>query len=437
MPTVTVLGAGHQTLSLVFDSAANASIAAQLAAKITQGVENGSIIPYDDTGGLPPPLPAGKTGEFIQARPGFSSLPKGYDDVIVTARYATVLGSGDANEAVLSTGGDLTFIATGGSGTVVAGAAENQGGGDGGSHRWLDRGPVGGNPWGAGGTAGGNQIIVPASDNGDWDINTGGGNDTVLALGGGNDTIATGTGHNLIELGSGNDSVLSAGTDTIVASSGHDTIIAGGQAQDFVQGGSGHIVFLGGTGPVTLFGGTGSDTFQGGAGSDLVYGGLGGNNSLVGGTGLATLFGGGTGDRLFAMGTQAQDLVAGIGNETLSAVSSSGAVSLVASSGHDTLLGGTGNDTFAGGTGASTMVGGSGKDIFEFVRSLDGGVDLVQNFTTADKIDLVGYGPHAVQDALNSQTFSNGSVTITLADNTRVTFAGVSELTAKNFTTGS
>ncbi len=428
MPTVTVPGAGHQTLSLSFDSAANAQIAAQLAASITRGVENGSIIPYDDTGGLPPTVPSGKIGEFIQTRPGFSSLPNGYDDVIVTARAATVLGSGDANEAVLSSGGDLTFIATGGSGTVVAGAADPQGSGRG-SHGDHHHGP-------GGDFGGGNQIIIPASDNGNWDINTGGGNDTVLALGDGNDTIATGTGHNRIELGSGHDSLVSTGTDTIVASSGTDTILASGEARDLVLGGGSRVMFLGGGGPTTLFGGTGSDTFLGGSGSALVYGGLAGNNSLVGGTGLATLFGGGARDQLFATGTHAQDLVAGLGNETLSAVSSSGAVSLVAGSGQDKLLGGTGNDTFVGGTGASTIDGGSGKDLFQFVRSLDGGTDLVRNFTTADKIDLVGYGPHAVQSALNSQTFSNGSVTITLADNTRVTFVGVSELTSRNFITG-
>jgi hypothetical protein len=70
MPTVTVLGAGHQTISLSFDSAANARIAAQLAASITRRVENRSIIPIDDNGSLPPPLPPGKTGEF---RPASSS----------------------------------------------------------------------------------------------------------------------------------------------------------------------------------------------------------------------------------------------------------------------------------------------------------------------------------------------------------------------------
>ena len=425
MPTVTVLGAGHETLTLTYDSAANASIAAQLAAAITYGIDTGAIIPVNGGGGpiqIPPPLDPGKIGEFIQTHDGLSLMLPRYDDVVVTAGSATVLGSGDANEAILSSEGNLTFIATGGSGTVVAGGAAP------GKSRLDDRHDRGGEH------SGGDLIIVPGRDNGDWSIYTGGGNDTVLALGGGDDTIDAGGGHNRIELGSGHDSVQSAGRDTIVTGSGHDTIDATADARDVVQGGTGELVFLGGAGTVTLFGGAGSDTFEGGSGRALVYGGQGGNNSLLGGTGTATLFGGGPGDRLYAQGTKAQELVAGIGNETLSASMASGADSLVAGSGHDSLIGGSGNDTFFGGTGSSTMLGGSGDDVFSFVKSLDGGTDLVVNFTSADKIDLQGYGPHAVKDALASQTYANGSVTITLDDNTRVTFAGISQLTKGDFT---
>ena len=56
------------------------------------------------------------------------------------------------------------------------------------------------------------------------------------------------------------------------------------------------------------------------------------------------------------------------------------------------------------------------------------------SFTNLDKIDLQGYGPNAVKNALDSQTYANGSVTITLPDNTRVTFAGINELTKGDFT---
>jgi Ca2+-binding RTX toxin-like protein len=428
MPSVTLLGAGHETIRLAFDSTANALIAAQIAAAISREIEAGSVIPVNGSSGpiqVPPPLPSGKTGEFVQTHDGLSIMSPGYKDVVVTAGAATVLGSGDANEAILSSEGNLTFIATGGSGSIVAGGSAP--GDPPHEHDERDR-------WRGHSNSSGDLIIVPASDNGNWGIYLGGGNDTVLALGGGNDTIAAGGGRNLIELGSGRDSVLSAGRDTIVTGSGHDTINATGDAHDLVQGGPGHLLFLGGAGSVTLFGGAGSDTFVGGSGRAIVYGGQGGNNSLLGGTGTATLFGGGAGDHLFAQGSEGQELVAGIGNETLSAAMATGADSLVAGSGNDSLIGGHGNDTFFGGTGSSTMLGGSGHDIFTFVKSLNGGTDLVMNFTSLDKIDLQGYGPQAVKDALASQTHANGSVTITLPDNTRVTFAGITDLTKGDFT---
>jgi len=430
MPSVTVLGVSHQTITLNYDSTANAHIAAVIAAAISHGVETGSIMPVNGGFGpvqIPPPLPGGKTGEFVQMHDGMSIMLPGYKDVVVTAGSATVLGSGDTNEAILSSEGDLTFIATGGSGTVVAGGAAQDH-----SHSDDDDSRHHGDH--DGGHDGGDLVIIPGSDNGNWGIYTGGGNDTVLAVGGGNDTIGAGPGHNLIQLGSGHDSVLSTGRDTITTGSGHDTIDATAAVRDLVKGGTGDVLFLGGAGGVTLFGGAGSDTFEGGSGHALVYGGQGGHNSLLGGTGKATLFGGGAGDHLYAQGANAQALFAGIGNETLSAAMATGNDTLVAGSGNDLLNGGSGNDTFYGGTGASTMLGGSGNDIFAFVKSLNGGTDLVMNFTSADKIDLQGFGKHAVEDALNSQTFANGSVTITLPDNTRVTFAGLSELTKSDFT---
>jgi Ca2+-binding RTX toxin-like protein len=455
MPSVTVLGVGHEIVTLNYDSAANANIAAMIAAAISHGVETGSVVPVNGSGGavqVPPPVPPGKTGEFVQKQDGLSSMLPGYKDVVVTAGAATVLGSGDANEAILSSEGDLTFIATGGSGTVVAGGAapsqsrgnDDRGDGDRGhgdkDHGDKDHGDRdhghGDKDHGNGGqgSVGGDLVIIPGSDNGNWGIYTGGGNDTVLALGGGNDTIATDSGRNLIELGSGHDSVQSTGQDSINTGSGSDTIDATGAKSDVVHGGTGHVLFVGGAGAVTLFGGAGSDTFEGGSGRAVVFGGQGGHNSLLGGTGTATLFGGGAGDHLFAQGADRQALLAGIGNETLSAAMATGHDSLVAGSGNDLLIGGSGNDTFYGGTGASTMDGGSGHDIFAFAKSLNGGTDLVVNFTSVDKIALQGFGPHAVENALNSQTFANGSVTISLPDNTRVTFAGISELTKSNFT---
>src|ERR1700676_2922064 len=164
MATVTVTGA-HGPVSLSFDTAANAALAGKLAAAITAGVQNGSIIPAVDTDGPPPPLPPGATGEFVQTNDGLTILPAGYTAFVDAASESVVFGSGDADESVSSSVGDMTFIATGGSGTVVAG---------------------GGN----------NRIVIPGDDNGNWSINTGKGDDAILAMGGGNDTLNPGGGKN-------------------------------------------------------------------------------------------------------------------------------------------------------------------------------------------------------------------------------------------------
>ncbi len=174
MAAVTVPGALGQTVTLQYNSQANVDMARQLAAKITAGVNASSVMPVSQSDGPPPVLPAGIVGEFVQTQDGVIALPSGYADVVDTAPNAIIFGSGDADEAILSGDGKLTFVARGGSGTVVGGS-------------------------------GGNSIVIPAFDGGDWSINTGNGDNRVLAWGSGNDTISAGTGHNEIMLGSGQD----------------------------------------------------------------------------------------------------------------------------------------------------------------------------------------------------------------------------------------
>jgi Ca2+-binding RTX toxin-like protein len=405
MPTVTVAGAHGTTVTLTFDTSANVSLAERLAAAITSGVQAGSILPAVDTDGPPPPLPAGKTGEFVQTKDGVTMLPSGYTAFVNTASDAVVFGSGDAGESVLSSIGDLTFFATGGSGSVVAGGGEN-------------------------------RILVPSTDPGNWSINTGNGDDSVLALGSGNDTINAGAGHNAIMLGSGRDVVQSAGDDTVNAGSGRETITAIGKHHDLIYGNASQLLFVGSAGSATVFGGTGSDTFFGGKGPDLVYGGTGGNNLLFAGTGKATLFGGGDGDQLFAAGNQAQGLHAGVGNETLFGGFASGADTFYGGTGADQITGGLGSDTFVAGTGSATVTAGLSSNLFVFTNGQAGGTELIQSFTSGrDQIDLQGYRKNEVAKALKSQQVVGGSDTITLSDNTKITFAGISSLTASDFIT--
>ena len=116
MPIVTVAGANGQSVALSFDLNANAVLAQKLADAITAGVHAGTILPATDTDGPPPPLPTGKTGEFIISE-GDPSLPQGYKAIVNTSDETVIFGSGDADKSVLSSTGKLTFIATGGSGS--------------------------------------------------------------------------------------------------------------------------------------------------------------------------------------------------------------------------------------------------------------------------------------------------------------------------------
>ena len=405
MPNVTIAGAGGATVTLSFDSTTNAQLARSLAGAVTAGVAAGDIVPASSGNGLPPTVPAGKLGEWVQQTKGAAVLPDGYAAIVAT-KAATILGTGEENATVLSSGG-LTFHSGGGSGTVVAGAAAN-------------------------------RIVIPAAA-GDWSINTGGGNDTILALGAGDDTVRAGGGRNVIQLGDGADLVLSEGRDRIVLGAGSATILAtgGGQgcgddASQQVWGGSGSLFFVG-SGAATVFGGTGSATIHGGDGPNEFRGGSAGNNVIFAGGGRATVFAGGEGDVLYAEGSRKQEFHAGAGATTLFGALADGDNSFHAGKGATEIIGGWGDDRFIGGAGDSTITGGPGRDIYRFIDGLSGGEDLIYGFDSNDRIELQGYGKHAVKNALASQEVVAGGVRITLSDDTSVTFMGLDKLTKSDF----
>ncbi len=405
MPSVTVAGANNQTVTLNFDSQTNAALANQLASVITAGVQNGSILPAVDTDGPPPALQPGKTGEFVQTLTGSTILPHGYKAFVNTAPNAVVFGSGDEGEAVLSSIANLDFIATGGSGTVVAG---------------------GGN----------NRVVIPGTDAGNWSINTGNGDDQIFALGGGSDTISAGGGSNKLTLGDGKDFIQSSGNDFIFAGKGQETVTALGNANDFIQGNASNLFFVGASGAATIFGGSGSDTYFGGSGPDYVQGGTGGKNFLAGGSGAATLIGGGDGDTLTAGIGSGQLLRAGSGNETLIGGIGSDTFEGGGKGSSTQIFGGMGNDTFISAGGAATVTAGSASNLFVFTKSNPGGTEVIQGFISGlDQIGLEGFKGNEVAHALKSQKVVDGNDTITLSDNTKVTFVGVTSLSESDFTT--
>jgi Ca2+-binding RTX toxin-like protein len=117
----------------------------------------------------------------------------------------------------------------------------------------------------------------------------------------------------------------------------------------------------------------------------------------------------------------------------LSGAFASGIVIFHAGSGQDQIALGNGKSVVVAGTGSTTIGGGTGHDVFTFIQGQAGGSEFIANFTSLDKIKLLGYGPDAEKQALQSQTVSNGSVSITLSDNTKVTLLGVNQLTDANF----
>jgi Ca2+-binding RTX toxin-like protein len=376
---VTVLGGAGKTFTLHFDTTTNAQLASVLASNISAGVLDHSISASNDS----TPSLSGTIGEFVDTHTPVAHLPPGYDAVVNVNKNATIFGSGGNSESVLSGASNLTFIATGGSGTVVAGAGS------------LDKGHQGhhqgnqGHKDGQGGV-GGNKIVVPTGDNGNWLIETGGGNDSISAQGGGNDTIGAGAGHNVIRLGSGDDLVQSSGNDTIYAGNGAETVQATQGSKDLIFAGDSSLTYVGGSGSATIVGGTGPDE---------IHGGSGGKNSIVAGSGNATLFGGGDGDQF---------------------------------------SGGSGNDTFVAARGASTMTAGTGHDTFVFSSASSGGNGLISNFRQGlDQVLLQGYGSKAVTDMVTSQTHPTASSTLlTLGDGTQITFSDVSNIKLTDLKSG-
>ena len=370
---VTVLGGAGKTFTLHFDTNANAQLASVLAANISAGVLDHSISASNDA----TPRLFGKIGEFVDTKTPVVHLPHGYDAVVNVNTNATIFGSGGNGESVLSGASNLTFVATGGSGTVVAGAGSpHKGQEDDQGHK--------------GKVAGGNRIVVPLGDHGNWLIETGGGNDTISARGGGNDTIGAGRGHNLITLGSGDDLVQSSGYDTIHADSGAVTVEATKGSKDLIFAGNSQLTYVGGSGSATIIGGTGPDE---------IHGGSAGKNSIVAGSGNATLFGGGDGDQF---------------------------------------TGGSGNDTFVAAHGASTMTAGTGHDTFEFSSASGGANDLISNFRQGmDQVLLQGYGSKTVADMVTAQTHPTaGSSMLTLPDGTKITFSDVSNIKMTDIKSG-
>ena len=286
--SVTVQGSDHRSVSLTFDTSANFALAQQIAAALNAGIAAGKVVTAFDSDGPFPVLPTSVSGAVVQTQAGLVTLPTGYTtDLVTKPGSAVVFGNGAAGQTILSDVlTNLTFIDTGGSGTVVAGGGNNRliisagaapagapsvgggaaGGGpthdnvdakanaghgarndndddrEGHDGRGDDGNDHGGNHHGGdddgdddhgginngpGGTPGGGAQ--------NWSLFTGNGNDLIFVTGAVNATVGAGGGQNGIQLGSGQNLVISTGDDSIAGGSGATTIDATGAHSDFVQ----------------------------------------------------------------------------------------------------------------------------------------------------------------------------------------------------------
>ena len=326
-----------------------------------------------------------------------------------------------------------------------------------------------------------NQVTFLAGDN-TYDGSSVSGGDTITG-GDGQDTINTGLGYSTVFSGAGgtvinlNDTVGANG-DTpgglVYLGDGLATVNATGSYDDVITGTNGQSIFgnadLSATGTLNVI--IGDNATSTGAGNDLivanssttnVFDSVGGNSifggsanlvfvggistagdtvsdSIVGGSGSTFIYGSTGNDLAFAGDTSGSvaTFVAGNGNETLNAANADGRVNFFGAaeaSSSGSLVGSTtGFNYFQTGGGAESIVGGTGTNIFGITDGGSSSHITVFDFAAGnDSVNFLGETAAQVTADLNSGVTStiNGqsALTLTLSDNTTVTFVGITSLT--------
>ncbi len=279
--------------------------------------------------------------------------------------------------------------------------------------------------------------------------------DLTFLNGSGRSTVIGGTGfHQLLN---SNRSVF--GSMSVNGGSGSVTVFSGDQGGIIYGGSAGGNVVIAGAGqlgdsyfqyagedanggdgiepatPVTIVGG--------GSGDLLVLKGVWNDNAVVAGAGNETLTGadangygntffGGTGADLIVAGGGHDLVVAGSGAETINA--GTGQTAIFAGTGSDLIVGGDGSDYVQVGAGSATAFTGAGADLFAAVNGGGGGTELVVGFRVGtDQIALRSYAGSGTMAGITNSQVTGGSTVLTLADNTRITLQGVTNLGASSF----
>jgi Ca2+-binding RTX toxin-like protein len=283
----------------------------------------------------------------------------------------------------------------------------------------------------------------------------------VSISGGGNATVAV-YGKGTVYVGDGNDSITITGKGSVVAGNGNDTITIGtgyydskgiwhGKGDGTVKAGSGNDAVMlhakgdmsvgGGNDTLTLclggkisqFGAGGHDTIDLNLGNTTIY--EQGSATVRGNVGVGT-FGsatvvGGQLDIIHSHGVTEDIAVSG--KMTLMGVGSP--TEFVGGTGSSVFQGGAGNDTFVGGSGSDTMIGGSGKNLFEFLKSEQGGQHVITNFVAGDKLYIEGHSLSYLQSHNDIHT-SGGNTYISIdGGQTTIELKGFTGLNSSDVTT--
>ena len=369
------------------------------------GTVNATVTGHSDTlvdnGGTMAVTASGSGGLFYGNSGSLSVAEQGTADTIVAAGGAVTV---NATTSPLIFGGGSTLLVQGGAGTptLIGGAV-------GASVVAGTGGVVVAGGSGTSTVSGAATLFGAAGDRIDYVGSVGG----AFVVGEtGSETIdASGASTNNLFFGSTNAS------STLVAS--------GGSGNNIAVGGGGLLTFIGGSGAATVFGGSGAASVSPGSGG-VEYVGASGVATL---SGAMTAFGGSGGVIDYVGSVGGVTYYASSGAETIDASGSSvgnlmwAGASSVSS---DLIVGGSGNDSLIAGGGSDTLTGGSGNNLFVFLDGHSGGAVTITDFSTSDLVSFLGYGSSAASAALNGAVSSGGNTTLTLSDNTQITFLGVS-----------
>ncbi|HET6182912.1 MAG TPA: hypothetical protein VFA03_04890 [Acetobacteraceae bacterium] len=250
--------------------------------------------------------------------------------------------------------------------------------------------------------------------------NAPGASDTVLA-GNGNDTfalsgryqVAAGTGADTYSLGGTGVVSLGGGVNAVTITTGADTVFASsGNKGLAINGAGGALFYYGSNTPGVVV-----DTIAGGTGGSTV---VGGNNEAIAFIGNAAasipglLVAGGGNETLVAANSPGRDLIFG------SAVSGTSDVLLASNLNSSSLVGGAGSDSLVGGAAPTTF----------FINNGLKGNDFIYNANGADTLALTGFDSLPAYSSVpgGAATVVKAALatsnTVTLADGTKITFAG-------------